>query len=73
MDIRTKTGVIIRNKGKYLVGRIVFSDQLRWSDSPYDAWFTRRLEDAKKVSEKTGGTLMLFNPVAGQLRELMVQ
>ena len=41
MDIRTKTGIIIRNDGKYLVGRILYSRQLRWSDSPYDAWITR--------------------------------
>ena len=38
MDIRLLTCVIIRKNGKYLVGRILGTDDLRWSDSPHDAW-----------------------------------
>ena len=70
MDIRTKTGIIIRNEGKYLVGTILYSKQLRWSDSPYDAWITRNRDAAEAVAGKTGGALMLFNPIVGQIREL---
>lgn len=69
MDIREKTGLIIRKDGKYLVGKIVFSDELRWSLSPWDAWWTRIRANARSIAEKTGGEIMLFNPVAGQLRE----
>lgn len=70
MDIRTKTGIIIRKGRLYLVGRIVMSDELRWSPSPYDAWRTRDRDAARAVAIKTGGVQMLFNPVSGQLRIL---
>lgn len=72
MDIREKTGLIIRKDGKYLVGKIVFSDELRWSLSPWDAWRTRIRANARSIAEKTGGEIMLFNPVAGQLREARI-
>lgn len=69
-DIRLLTRVIIKRGAQFLVGTIVFSDELRWSDSPYDAWWTRDMRDALKMAKKTGGDLWLFNPVAGQLREV---
>ena len=71
MDIRTKTGIIIRRGNEWLVGRIVYSRELRWSRSPWDAWITRHRLDAERVARATGGTMWLFNPVAGQLRELI--
>ena len=70
MNIRKATRVIIRRGSQYLVGTICFSSDLRWSDSPYDAWWTRDMRDALKMAKKTGGDLWLFNPVAGQLREV---
>ena len=70
MDIRLLTCVIIRKNGKYLVGRILGSADLRWSDSPHDAWRTRNREAARQMARRTGGTMMLFNPAAGQLRVL---
>lgn len=69
MDIRGETALIIRKDGEFLVGRIIFSDELRWSRSPWDAWKTRIRANARSIAEKTGGEIMLFNPVAGQLRE----
>ena len=69
MDIRRKTGLIIRRGSEYLVGRIVFSDDLRWSTSPWDAWRTRIQANARSIAEKTGGEIMLFNPVSGQIME----
>ena len=68
MDIRLLTCVIIRKHGKYLVGRIIGTDELRWSDSPYDACRTRNRDDARKLALRVGGITMLFNPAAGQLR-----
>lgn len=68
MDIRSKTGIIIEKDGDYLVGTILFSTELRWSKSPWDAWITRRKDHALKVAEKVGGHRMLFNPIAGQVR-----
>lgn len=68
MDIRTKTGLIIQKDGKYLVACQVGTRELVWRDSPWDAWLTREREDAKRVRDVTGGELILFNPVAGQIR-----
>lgn len=70
MDIRTKTGLVIRKDGEYLVGRIPYSQELRWSRSPWDAWRTRNRENAKKVAERVKGQQVLFNPVSGQLAEV---
>ena len=65
-DIRTKTCIIIRKNSEYLVGYIVFTDELRWSGSPYDAWKTRNKEKAAEVARKVGGVMVLFNPIVNQ-------
>lgn len=70
MNIRECTVLIVRRGGEYLVGRIFGSMELRWSRSPWDAWSTRRRNDAIMVANRTGGEVILFNPVAGQLREV---
>lgn len=70
MDIRERTGIIIQRENEFLVGTILFSTDLRWSKSPWDAWITRRRDHAIKVANKVGGEMMLFNPVAGQLKEM---
>ena len=67
-DIRKKTCIVIRKNGDYLVGYIVFTDELRWSASPYDAWKTRNKEKAAEVARKTGGIMVLFNPIVNQTR-----
>ena len=69
MDIRTQTCLIIRRGQEYLVGTILYSKDLRWSRDAWDAWRTRKWEQAEKVADYTGGKLWLFNPVSGQLRE----
>lgn len=68
MDIRTKTCIIIRKNGEYLVGTIMYSKDLRWSISQYDAWRTRRKEDAERVARKVGGEMVLFNPIVNQMK-----
>ena len=65
-DIRKKTCIIIRKNSEYLVGYIVFTDELRWSGSPYDAWKTRNKEKAAEVARKVGGVMVLFNPIVNQ-------
>jgi hypothetical protein len=67
-EIRKRTCIIIRKDGEYLVGTICFSTDLRWSWSAYDAWQTRRKEDAERVARATGGVMVLFNPIVGQKR-----
>ena len=71
MDIRTKTGLIVEKDGEYLVACQIGTRVLVWRDSPWDAWITRNREDAKRVATVTGGELMLFNPVAGQIRRYL--
>ena len=69
-DIRKKTCCIVKKHGEYLVGYIVFTDEIRWSASPYDAWKTRKREKAEEVARRTGGIVMLFNPVVNQMKVL---
>ena len=70
MDIRRNTGIIIGKDGLFLVGRILGTNELRWSVSPWDAWRTRIRANARSIAEKTGGETWLFNPVAGQIRRM---
>ena len=72
MDIRMMTALIVRRGTQFLVSRIIGSTEFRWSDSPWEAWRTRDRDAAKRVAHAVGGDLMLFNPVAGQIREAMV-
>ena len=69
LNIRKQTQLIIGRGGEWLVGTILYSTDLRWSGSPWDAWGTRSREKAEMVAEKVGGEIWLWNPVAGQLRE----
>lgn len=70
MEIREKTGLIIRRGNEYLVACQVGTGELRWSTSPWDAWITRRRDQAERIGRVTGGRLILFNPVAGQIKEV---
>ena len=67
-DIRAQTCIIIRKNGEYLVGKIIFSDQLRWSRDTYDAWRTRDREKARRIARITGGVMVLFNPIIGKTK-----
>ena len=69
-DIRKKTCLIIRKNGEYLVGRILYSTDLRWSNNQYDAWRTRDRDKAEDYARRTGGIVMLFNPIVNQMRVL---
>ena len=69
-DIRRQTGLIIRRNGEYLVGRQLYDGPLRWSISPYDAYRTRNREKAQNLARVTGGIVLLFNPIVGEMRIL---
>lgn len=69
MDIRTKTCLVIRKGNEFLVGRIIVSGELNWSNSYYDAFRTRNISKARYLAKRYGGVLMLFNPIVGQIRE----
>ena len=73
MDVRCYTGIIIEKNGEFLVGTVLFSKELRWSNSPYDAWITRKRDKALLVADKVEGRRLLFNPVVGQIKEMSVR
>ena len=73
MNIKEKTVLIVKKGNEFLVGKVCFSNELRWSISPWDAWMTRKRKEAEAVAGKVGGKLMLFNPVAKQIREARFQ
>lgn len=68
MDIREYTCLIVKKNGEYLAGRIIFSKDLRWSIYRHEAVRTRNAEKARNIALKTGGILMLFNPITGDER-----
>ena len=67
--LRKKTALIIRRGNEFLVGKVMGGPELRWSTFPWDAWMTRKREDAEGVARATGGDLWLFNPITGEIRE----
>lgn len=70
MDIRRETGIILKRGALFLGGMIAGTNEFRWRQSPYDAWITRNREAAERVARRAGCDLWLFNPIAGQLREI---
>ena len=69
MNCRLYTNLIVQKDGKFLQGYIIGLNELKWSDSPWDAWMTRDRADAYDVAQKVDGELVLFNPIVGQIRE----
>lgn len=69
-ELRKRTCIVIRKDGEFLVGRICYSKELRWSIYVNDAWQTRNREAARWFAARTGGEMMLFNPIVGQMRAM---
>lgn len=72
MDIRLYTRIIIEKDGEFLQGYSVLTGDLIWSNSPYNAWWTRKKDRAYITAHKVGGTRYLFNPVTGECREMRI-
>lgn len=56
---------------RFLIGINLFG-KLRWSNYIYDAWRTRRIEDALLVAKKTSGEIILFNSANGD-RQMFIE
>lgn len=69
MDIRTKTCCIIKRDRLYLKGMDILG-HMEWTQYAWDAWRTRHLDTALRLSWKTGGSVHLFNPIVGQVAPL---
>ena len=67
-DIRKETCIIVRKNGEYLVGKVMGGPDLKWSISPFDAWRTRSRKAAEKIARRTGGIMVLFNPIVNQMK-----
>lgn len=70
--MKQATVLIVRRGSDFLVSRIPYTLEYRWSTSPYDAWGCRKVKTAKEVARKMGGDLWLFNGITGELREARV-
>lgn len=69
-EIRTKTFLVIEKGGQYLAGYGTFMGIIRWSENLSEAWRTRDKQEALRVAEKYGGSLMLFNTVVWRTKRL---
>ena len=70
-ELRKQTCIIIQKDGEYLVGTVLYSLDLRWSYSAFDAWRTRDREAARRIAEIVDGEMILFNPIIGKTREIV--
>ena len=68
MDIRTKTCIIIRKNRLFLQGKECFTTKTKWTQYRHQAWKTRDKEMAAEIARKVGGVMVLFNPVADQVK-----
>lgn len=70
-DIRLRTKLIIRKDGYWLQGVCFLTQEVLWCADAWAAWGTRDREAALRVAQRVGGAeIWLFNPVAGQKRQL---
>ena len=69
-DLRAQTCLVIEKDGKYLAGYRTFLGTVRWDDHLSYAWRTRDKEEALRVAEEFGGTVMLFNPIIWRTKKL---
>ena len=70
VNIREYTRVIIEKDGQYLFCVSTLTKTPEWRDSPYDAWFTRKMFIARKVAALFSARPVLFNPVVGITAEV---
>lgn len=70
MDIRLLTVCVVKKETEFLQGRILETDALKWSVSPYDTWGTRNLGHACRIANIVHGSVVLFNPAIGKTAPL---
>lgn len=69
MNVRLKTAVVCQRGSEFLVGVDPFGN-IKWSTYIYDAWRTRKIEEAKLVAKITNSKMVLFNSATGERRPL---
>lgn len=68
MDIREQTCIIIRENKLFLQGKECFTNKPKWTQYRHQAWRTRNKGQAAEIAKKLGGAMVLFNPVADQVK-----
>lgn len=68
MNIREQTCIIIRKNKLFLQGKECFTNKPKWTQYRHQAWKTRDKERAAEIARKVGGVMVLFNPVADQVK-----
>lgn len=62
-DIRRHTFCIIRRNGEYMAGRILGSNDIRWTIYAHEAVKTRNRQLAEEIARKIGGIVVLYNDI----------
>lgn len=70
MDIRLLTRCVVQKGKLYFKCLDMFYGVMLWTDSPYEAWSTRKLDTAYRVAWKLGGSVRLFNPAVNEVAPL---
>lgn len=58
---------IIRNSGLFLRGMYAGDKVTRWTYSAYEAWAIKSRTLAESVQKKTGGEVVKFNALTGEV------
>ena len=73
IDIRRKTCIIIRKDGEYVASRMMRSNYIRMTIYAHEAAKTRDRALAERVARAIGGTMMLYNDITRDIREMKEQ
>lgn len=65
-DIRKYDRYIIRCRKNYLFG-VSMGGKLDIRPSPWDAWSTKKIQDARMIAARIGGKVVRFNPAEGSV------
>ena len=69
-DIRKHTFIIIRKDGEYVASRMMRRKYIRMTIYAHEAAKTRDRALAEKVARAIGGTMMLYNDITLDIREM---
>jgi len=68
-ELKKQTCLVVMKNRCYLSRTLLSTGTVLWSNSLYEAWRTRSRKEAEMEAKRYGGTVMLFNPVIGKVRE----
>jgi len=72
-DLRKHTFIIIRKDGEYVASRMMRSNYIRMTIYAHEAAKTRDRALAERVARAIGGTMMLYNDITRDIREMKEQ